>query len=174
MSFKDLPTSHWAYSYIEKLVKLQIIGGYPDGSFRPSANVTRSEFAKMTALANGWALVNPATPSFSDVPRSFWAYRYIETAKARGAISGYPGGLFKPGANITRAEIAAIAVKAEGFSLISSGSGFKDVSPGYWAYAYLITAQREGIVGGYPDGSFKPSGSATRAEGAKIVVGTLD
>ncbi|HZD59517.1 MAG TPA: S8 family serine peptidase, partial [Anaerolineae bacterium] len=90
--FKDVPVTYWAYSYIYYLAEKGIVSGYPDNTFRPANPVTRAEFSKMICLAMGWTLVDPATASFPDVAKSYWAYKYIETARAHGAVIGYPDG----------------------------------------------------------------------------------
>jgi len=170
VSFKDVLSSHWAQSYISKLVEKEIIKGYQDGSFRPEASVTRAEFAKMICLAMGWQLESPATSSFSDVPQGNWARQYIETAKAKGILGGYENGTFAPGRKITRAEIAKILAKA--LNLASGTSSMKDISS-HWAKDYIGACVKAGIVGGYANGNFKPNNSATRAEAAKMISAVL-
>lgn len=170
VSFKDVLSSHWALSYISKLVEKGIIKGYQDGSFRPEATVTRAEFAKMICLAMGWQLENPATSSFSDVPQDSWAYQYIETAKAKGILGGYENGTFAPGKKITRAEIAKILAKA--LNLAPGTSSMKDVSSN-WAKDYIGSCVKAGIVSGYAGGDFRPNNSATRAEAAKMISAVL-
>ncbi|MBE0448362.1 MAG: S-layer homology domain-containing protein [Actinobacteria bacterium] len=170
-SFKDIPSDAWYISYVTRLVAESIVSGYPDNTFRPTNPVTRAEFSKMACLAMGWILVDPATASFKDVPNTHWAYKYIETAKARGAINGYPDGSFGPARNITRAEIAKIVAKV--LNLPTGTSTLKDINT-HWAKEYINSCVTAGIVGGYPDGAFRPDSTATRAEAAKMIVGVLD
>jgi hypothetical protein len=166
ISFADLQNSHWAKQYITTLVAKGIIAGYSDQTFRPSKTVTRAEYAKMICLAKGWKLVNPSTPSFNDVAKDDWSYEYVETAKANGAINGYKDGSFRPGKEITRAEIAKIMATAQG---LSTGSGALTDIDGSWAETYINACVQAGIVGGYRDGTFRPSANATRAEAAKMI-----
>jgi len=169
--FSDIAESNWAYNYILDLVDKEIISGYKDGSFRPAATVTRAEFSKMVCLAMGWDLVEPATPSFTDVAKNNWAYKYIETVKAHGIIGGYSDGTFRPSNNITRAEIAKIVAGSLG---ISSGSSELTDVGSHWAKDFIDACAEAGIVGGYTDGTFRPNNTATRAEAAKMIVGVLN
>ena len=89
-----------------------VLGGYSDGTFRPGADVTRAQLAKIIAGAVGWTLVAPATPHFTDVPRSDPFYAVIETAYAHGIVSGYADGAFRPGGSATRGQIAKIVAGA--------------------------------------------------------------
>ncbi|MBS3908031.1 MAG: S-layer homology domain-containing protein [Actinobacteria bacterium] len=171
--FKDVGREHWAYAFIGRLAAMKIVGGYSDGTFRPGNSVTRAEFAKMIVVASGWTPATPASPSFKDVPASHWAYSYIETAKARGVIGGYPGGVFKPGNNIKRAEICAMVVRSQTYPVDKSGTGFTDIDASHWAYEMVMTAKNKGIVGGYPGGVFKPDGLASRAEASKMIYSVI-
>src|SRR5688500_1174480 len=70
--------------------------------------MTRAQATKMVVLSRGWALLDPPTPSMTDVPRSHWGYRYIETAYSRGIVSRRGNGTFGPEEEITRAELSKI------------------------------------------------------------------
>lgn len=170
VKLKDIDASHWAHSYVQKLVSKKIISGYKDGSFRPMAKVTRAEFAKMVCIAMGWELTDPVTPSFSDVAKGGWAYKYIETAKAHGVLTGYDDGSFRPGQKITRAEIAKVI--AEALSLSTSPSTLKDINAS-WAKNYINACVKAGIVEGYSGNLFKPGNNASRAEAAKMISGLI-
>ncbi|MDI6817344.1 MAG: S-layer homology domain-containing protein [Actinomycetota bacterium] len=167
--FKDVYPGDWFAPELLFLVEYEVLGGYSDGTFKPKNNVTRAEFAKMVCQASGWSLMQPSSGSFTDVDSGHWAYDYIETAKAHGVIGGYPGGIFKPGANITRAEICKMLVAAGGISLDSAGSSFSDVETAHWAQAYIMTARKYDFVRGYPGNLFMPGSLANRSEAAKMI-----
>ncbi|MBE0448255.1 MAG: S-layer homology domain-containing protein [Actinobacteria bacterium] len=167
--FPDVPETHFAADAISFLRARGIIQGFPDGTFRPNANVTRAEFAKMAVLSAGLTLIDTETPSFGDAPATHWAFRFIETARAAGIIRGYPDGTFRPNANITRAEIAAIVVRAAGFTEDITGTRFPDVPETHWAFREIMTARNRGIIQGFPDGTFRPNDPATRAEAAVMI-----
>ena len=169
--FFDVRPGDWFASFVSRLASLNIIGGYPDKSFRPHQNLTRAEFAKMLCLAMGWELQDPSNPSFSDVAREHWSYRYVETAKARGALGGYPTGEFRPGNSITRAEIAAAIARA--LNLSAGGSDLTDIAL-HWAKDQINACVQAGIISGYPGNVFRPNANATRAEASKMIAGVLD
>jgi hypothetical protein len=111
-TFNDVSRDDPFYQYIETAVDHEIISGYADLTFRPYNNVTRGQLCKIVVLAEEWALLDPPTPTFSDVPRDHPFYRHIETAADRGIISGYADGTFKPGNNATRGQICKIVYSA--------------------------------------------------------------
>src|SRR5205823_4092329 len=115
--FVDIPEGFWADDALQYLTNLGVISGYSDGTFRPDAGVTRAQFAKMLVRALGWALIEPARSTFSDVDRDFWAYGYIETAAAHGVITGYSDGTFRPSSGVTRSQIAKIVVTAQAWAM---------------------------------------------------------
>ena len=143
------------------------LSGYPDGTFGPDRNMTRAEVAQMF-----YALLNdqnvPATVSFSDVPDGAWYADAVETLASLGMFTGYPDGTFHPNSTITRAEFAAAALSFADMAP-SARCSFPDVSAQDWFSPYVASAAEYGWIGGYPDGSFRPSGSITRAEVAVIV-----
>ncbi|TVY09400.1 cadherin-like beta sandwich domain-containing protein [Paenibacillus cremeus] len=94
----------------------------------------------------------------------------IDTLTYKRWIDGYPNGTFKPNQSITRAEAAAIFVKAlELPQPTTEVEKFSDVSEGHWAEAVIRQVQSAGLLSGYPDGSFKPDAAITRAELAAII-----
>ncbi len=111
-SFTDVPTSNVFYKFIEAGKQFGIVSGYADRTFQPAANVTRGQLTKMVMVAKGVDLINPATPSFTDVPRSDVFYQAIETAVCYGIISGYNDRTFRPGNPALRGQIAKIVYLA--------------------------------------------------------------
>jgi murein DD-endopeptidase MepM/ murein hydrolase activator NlpD len=107
-TFTDLPRDHTFYPHVETLRFREIIGGYADGTFRPNNHMTRAQATKMVVLSRGWAILNPPNPSFTDVPRAHWGYRYIETAWSRGIVERRGDGTFGPEEEITRAELSRV------------------------------------------------------------------
>ena len=144
-TFSDVAKSHWAANYIGYMQQFGIITGYADGSFRPDASVTRAEFA---AIASRFERLTEGTKSFSDVPSSHWAAKYINFAATRGWVNGYADGTFKPNNSITRAEVAAVTCRllernADQSYIrhhLSELRAFTDVSESHWAYWYTMEA----------------------------------
>lgn len=173
MNFSDLTSDYWAYDYIMELACTGIVSGSNDGTFRPNNATTRAQIAKMIVLSEGWTLVNPKLPSFTDVSRSNIFYRYIETAYAHGILSGYSNGQFRPDNFVTRAQVAKMLVRARGWTLEVSAANevpLCDVPSTHWAWIYVQVAIQHGSFNGYPTGCFLPNASATRAQIAKVLV----
>lgn len=153
---------------VEEVKAIAYIKGYPDGTFKPQANVTRAEAAQMFAtLLNGGANFGTSQATkFSDASDD-WYSKAINYVVGKGLISGYPNGTFKPNESITRAEFAQMIsgyVKNEK----SSTSDFKDVKD-HWAKDAIDKLYGNKNVNGYPDGSFKPNAKITRAEAVTIL-----
>ncbi|MEW6189869.1 MAG: S-layer homology domain-containing protein [Actinomycetota bacterium] len=165
--FPDVPPTHWAFYNIESLASKGIITGYPDGLFRPEAHISRSQIAKLVVSSKASSLNTTFKGYFKDVPQTHWAWRYIETAYEQGLIKGFPDKTFKPEDPATRAE--AVTILMRDHPLDTSGTPFTDVPSNHRAYPYIMTAKNARIVGGYPDGTFRPERFVTRAEAAKIV-----
>jgi hypothetical protein len=126
-SFADTPAGSPFYRYIETATRHGIISGYSCGGpgepcnapldrpyFRPGASITRGQLSKVLALARGYPLPNPATPTFRDVPRSQPFFGYIEAMAAHDIVSGYtcggrgepcPGAYFRPANSATRGQV---------------------------------------------------------------------
>ena len=143
------------------------LSGYPDGSFQADKNMTRAEVAQMfyALLLDKNVTI---TKTFSDVEDDAWYATAVNTMASLGMLGGYPDGTFRPDAPITRAEFAAIAL-AFAYDPASASCSYTDVSANAWYYTYVAQATTYGWIGGYPDGSFRPNNSITRAEVAVIV-----
>jgi hypothetical protein len=176
--FNDVCPDHWAYTYIEFMAQRGIVGGYPDGSFRPNNSATRAQLAKMITIAMGWPVANPGTPSFRDVPTTNSFYGYVETVKAHGVISGYPcggpgepcpGSYFRPNNNVTRAQSSKMIVVAFGWPINTAGGPhFTDVPSNDSFYPYVETAFNRAVVAGYGT-EFRPNNNVTRAQLSKML-----
>ena len=107
---------------------------------------------------------------FKDIPSDYWAVIPISFLAMEGVISGYPDGSFKPEGDITRAEMCTLLMRTKGIGDFKvSGKPYRDVSATHWAANYIGAAARQGIVRGYPDGTFRPNNPITRADGVTIV-----
>jgi len=143
--------------------------GYPDGKVHPEGNITRAEVATIffRLLKDEVRDANLSrTNSFSDVDSGAWYNTAISTMAAMGIVKGYEDGTFRPNANITRAEFAAIAAR---FDTTAAQPVYFTDTYGHWATAEISRAARNGWINGYPDGSFKPNQAITRAEAMALV-----
>ncbi len=166
-AYNDVETDFWAYPSITELSQQGVVSGYADHTFRPTAGVTRAEFAKMLVLAIGWDGTTSSASSFSDVSKNSWAFSFVETAVEHGVIEGYSDNSFRPNQKITRAEIAKIMALAKGYEPVSTDA-FSDITT-CWAKEYISACAGMSLMNGYPDGLFKPLTTATRAEVAKML-----
>ena len=145
-SFSDVTSAHWAANYIGYMEQFGIVRGYSNGTFRPNAPITRAEFA---AICCRFEKLTSGTVTFSDVPASHWAAKSIAYAATRGWVTGYADGTFKPGNNITRAEVAAVTCRLLERSadeayirahLKEMPRVFADMNEQHWAYWYAMEA----------------------------------
>ena len=177
--FTDVPKDHWAKEQISYFAEQGIINGYEDGSFKPSAGVTREEFCKILVSTFQAELKTPASPTFSDVPKDRWSFAYVELCKDFLTAYANPfGGLpaFHPAEYATREVIAVALVKMMGYTAEDmknpnyAKSKFSDggeISPNLLPYVSLACEKK--LISGYPDGTLRPTQSVTRAEAVKIL-----
>lgn len=174
MRFVDLPDTYWAYNYVAYLYCSGVISGYGDNTFRPGAQTTRAQIAKMITLAFGWPQWTPSYPDFSDVPTDDPYYSYVETCYVRGVISGYSDGTFRPGNQVTRSQVTKMLVLAKGWTpAFPAVPDFVDVPPDNWAYGYVEVAFQRGVISGYADGTFRPGNGVNRAQFSKMLAITM-
>lgn len=171
--YLDLRSDHWAYAAVGKLTERGCISGYPDGSFRPNAHITRAEF--VTVLANTLGL----KPRRIDIPYedtdNHWAHDYIAAAHALGIVEGFAEFSFKPDDPITREQMAVIAVKAAGLTPATGQTTFSDNDEiALWSRSSVLAAANANLIKGYPDNTFRPQGLATRAEAVSIILSLLN
>ncbi len=116
---------------------------------------------------NGWYTVVTGQKTFLDI-RSHWARGDIERLASRLIITGKDSQNFDPGGKVTRAEFAALLVRALGISDITRNGEFSDVS-GQWFTGAVNSAAAAGLIKGYEDGTFRPYKEITREEMAVMV-----
>jgi len=145
-TFTDVPSDMWCYNYIGYMQQFGIIKGYPDGTFRPEAPISRAEFA---AIACRFEELTEGTKTFSDVPETHWAAKYISYAAERGWVTGYTDGTFKPDANITREEVVAVTCRLLERNADADyiNTNYEDLTKTYsdvekddWSFLYIMEA----------------------------------
>lgn len=142
--YTDVASDAWYNTAVSTMTKAGIVDGYPDGTFRPDAPITRAEMAKIISL---FAKLDKSESRFSDIA-GHWAEAYIRLAAGNGWIAGYPDGTFGPQRNITRAETATMInrvldrVPSEESHLLSRGvmQIWPDANPGDWFYLAMQEA----------------------------------
>ncbi|WP_147804425.1 S-layer homology domain-containing protein [Alkalicoccus halolimnae] len=164
--FDDVAGMAWAEESVSSLSQQGIINGYEDGTFRPNNNISRQEAAVMMVRAVLSDEESGFQSDYTDVDTGSFYYEAISAASEYALFNGYPDGTFRPQENITRAESANILVSA--FNFTGSETVFSDVN-GHWAESDITALLAKGITTGYPDGTYKPGSSITRAEFAVLV-----
>ena len=147
-------TDHFAY-----------VQGYPNGSVKPTGNITRAETAAILfrLMDEGTRNTYYSTKSgFRDVSSNNWFNTYVATLNAAGVITDSANGYFRPNDAITRAELAAML--AQFADTKSAANYFNDVAANHWAANAIAVCVKLGWINGYPDGSFRPDNYITRAE----------
>jgi uncharacterized repeat protein (TIGR01451 family) len=148
--------------------------GYPDKTFKPERSVSRAEVASSVGRALGLPYFDISSPTFPDVPSTFWAYGNIEEAYKEKLVIGYPNGTYGPDRFLTRAEAAMIFFRLLGLQPVyPSTPTFRDINSSYWAYGAIEAIAKAGIIVGYPDGTFRPDQHTTRAEYVTIACKSL-
>ena len=113
--YSDVPGNKWYNNAISTLSNMGIICGYPDGTFRPDAPITRAELTKIAAsFFSDPRVAATYDGRFSDVHGAEWYISYLMTALEEGLIEGYPDGFFRPNRPITRAETCTIVNRTLG------------------------------------------------------------
>ncbi len=147
------------------------VNGYEDNTFRPDNTITRAEVSKM--ISEAYAIAQQQE-SFDDVADDHWAAGYIGGLEKNKVIEGYPGGLFKPEARITRAEFSAVIYRAMGDQGGSIPEDtFSDIDE-HWGKTVILKLAKYGVVKGYSDNTFKPDSEITRAEAVTMILRSLN
>jgi parallel beta-helix repeat protein len=173
--FPDI-RGHWAEGFIQGLLSRGLISGFPDGSFKPEAPITRAQYAAI--LAKTFDLpAKQAAEDFVDVPSTSWAYSAIRSAFQMGFISGFPDRTFRPDQNLTRVQGIVALLSGLGFTggVLDTLSFYSDrvQIPGY-ATDRVATATQRQIVVNHPNvHQLEPMRDITRAEVTAMIYQAL-
>ncbi|OPH58154.1 hypothetical protein BC351_24765 [Paenibacillus ferrarius] len=169
--FSDVE-KHWAKALIERAIKLGLVSGYEDQTFRPDNRITRAEFAVL--LSRVLKLEAGKEPlSFtdaSDIPT--WVKPQLTSIIKADIMNGYEDGTFRADRDISRAELAVIVTRALKLKVDANAKpSFADVeSIPSWAQAEVAAAHEQGILSGRDNNVFAPNESATRAEAVSLIL----
>lgn len=164
---------HWAERHIAEAVRRGIVSGYPDGTFRPDAPITRAEFTALVARV--LRLPEPAdwAPGYTDQAQiGDWARKAIAQAAAAGIVSGFDDGRFRPDEPLTREQMAVILARAMGLTPFPAGAAaYADAAYiAEWAQAAVGALREQGHMIGRGDNRFHPQAMATRAEAVVVLL----
>jgi len=179
-SFSDVPDTHPYSPAIYDLKARGIASGFADGTFRPNAQMTRQQFAKVIVKTLGLTVTGNETCPFSDVRPGlspgdpFYPDKYIAVCAAAGIMTGTTASTFEPTGNVTRAQLITIAARAAGLAEPPAGYspsfGDFDATHYPWARKAAYAGLIDGLKGMGPGFDFLAS--ATRGEVAEVLAGT--
>jgi parallel beta-helix repeat protein len=175
--FSDLG-SHWGTAFIQGLVTRGLILGFPDGTFKPEASITRAEYAAIVAKTFDLPQQRgTGTGAFADVNNEFWAAAAIRVAAKMGFISGFPDGTFRPQQNLTRVQALVSLVSGLGLSggnanLLVFYSDRAQI-PSYATEAIATATQRRLVVNYPKSNQLDPMRNITRAEITALIYQAL-
>ena len=146
------------------------IKGYPNGSFKPNATITRAEAASIfyRLLTDSTRKTYSTTyNTFKDVPAKAWYNTAVSTMAKLGIVNGGSDGCFRPNDPITRAEIAAMIARCDGAYYTGTSTVFSDTY-GHWAAGYIDRAYELGWINGYGT-TYAPDRYISRAETVAVL-----
>ncbi|MFB6367565.1 S-layer homology domain-containing protein [Paenibacillus elgii] len=176
-SFEDL-ASHWSKADVELLANKLVVEGVSDKQFQPDRNITRAEFAALVVRSLGLNSVS-ANTYFTDINSSAWYAGVVASASKAGIINGYEDSTFRPDAQITREELAAMIIRSLTYAGVASDvsesnqtqllAKFKDSSKIVWAKKEIAAAVNAGIINGLTDDTIGSAEKATRSQAATML-----
>lgn len=169
--FSDVDTSHEYARAISYLKSNDIIGGYPDGTFKPVKTVSRVEALKMILLGFDINLSPTADLTFPDTDDDQWYAPYVGRSVKLGVVRGYPDGSFKPAQTVNKAEFLKILFEATDIPTPEdvTSDPYPDVPSDAWYAGYAAYASEKNLVPLDEDGKLNPSDGMTRSDVAEVI-----
>jgi len=174
LTFTDFNNTHWSYKYVQHMVSLGIITGYPDNTFRQDGAFSRSAFAKLLALSFDLPIYTGSNEIYTDIPNNHWAYGYIMSSNDYLTAYEKTDGtkIFLPNNDALREDVAVAMIKAMGIdpedadmSYLEAYTDANEVSENLRNYVAL--AIEHGVMQG-SDGYFNPKNVLTRAQACTL------
>ncbi len=163
-TYPDVPETHDRYEAISMLSSMDIITGFPDGSFKPDEAVTRAQMAALITRMFSLGSFAVTEEPFSDVAVDYWAASDIVAAKKRGIINGFPDGTFQPDAQVTYEQAVKMIVCALNYGTAAEKLG------GYPG-GYITQASKLNILN---KAAFAQTQPAPRGIIAQLLYNSLD
>ncbi|MCL4274909.1 MAG: S-layer homology domain-containing protein [Anaerolineales bacterium] len=184
-TFQDVPTTHSAWQWVERLYSAGITGGCATSPLKycPNNAVTRAQMAVFLLRGiHGSSHTPPAvggSTGFSDVPVTHPFAAWIKQLAADGITGGCGAGIYCPNNPVTRAQMAIFLLRAKHGSSytppsVNGDTGFNDVPVSHSAAAWIKQLAAEGITGGCGGGNYCPNNPVTRAQMAIFLVRTFN
>ena len=163
--FPDVQVGHKNFDAIKTLKNWGVLGGYPDGTFKPYNSINRAELLKVLMEGLGYSpSVGQYSNCFPDVGTD-WFAPYVCFAKDQNWISGYQDGTFRPGASVNKAEAIKMLIEVFEVTAVNPQIGntpYTDVPFEAWFAGYVQTAISVSILEESLGGPFSPGADMTR------------
>ena len=172
--FADIPANSWYLDEVIEAYGRNLVNGMTSVTFEGKTEFTRAMVATILARITGDDITQSAQSPFTDVPQGAWYASAVNWAYENGVVLGRTDTTFDPNALVTRQEFVTMAIRylnSKGYTEQAVQLNYTDNNDiSEYAREYIGVAQAMGLVDGYPDGSIKPKGTLTRAEGTVIVL----
>jgi len=171
--FSDVSASNPNFTAIEYLKAHDVIGGYPDGTFKPDQVVNRAEALKIILLGSGVTV--PASVDlepFRDTDRAAWYAPYVQKAKDLNVVQGYADGSFKPAQTVNLVENLKILLLTQNVSLTSEmvmADPYADAMKDQWYAPYVQYAKEKGLIDADSKNMVYPAQGMTRGKLAETM-----
>lgn len=166
-AFSDVTIASPNKTAIDYLEFYGVIGGYPDGTFRPGNEINRAELMKILVEGQGIRPdVNEYRECFPDVTDQ-WFAPYVCYARQQGWVDGYPDGNFRPANSVNNVEALKMILNARNFTIDTSYATqkFRNMDTSHWFYRYLITAEKHNLI----DRVLAPGENYTRGDVSEVM-----
>lgn len=150
---------------------LRYMYGYPEGTFKPEGEIKRAEVLAIIARGENYSLNDDSKPNYKDAAENAWYNKYINACAKAGILKEKEGENLRAEEPVTRAELADIISRIT--SKNNKKSDFMDIA-GHWAEEAINQGYGNNILKGYPDKTFKPDKTITRAETIVIINALYD
>ncbi|MBR4700815.1 MAG: S-layer homology domain-containing protein [Oscillospiraceae bacterium] len=173
--YQDVPDSSWYSAAVEYVTEKGYMAGVSEDSFAPNTPVTRAMFVTVLAKVAGVKGLDDTASVFSDVPAGKWYTGSVAWAAQNGIVSGVSATEFAPNRKITRQDMCLILskfVQVMEYELPQNGAAsFNDAATiSSYARGAVAECTAANLIAGFSDGTFRPKGTATRAQIAVIIM----
>lgn len=174
VAFSDVSEEAWFADYVSYVSDHGLFRGVDHTSFSPDTTMTRGMFVTVLCRADGSQGGDFPDSGFTDVPEEQYYSTAVNWGKSTGLVKGMSETTFEPDLPVSREQICTLVYRYAqyvGFSLpetVDTVSFTDQERIGVYAQEAVSVCQRAGLINGYPDGSFQPQSSASRAEVAAI------
>lgn len=175
LPFTDVTEGNWFYKAVAYVYEQKLMSGVSETEFAPQTSLTRAMLAQVLYNMENQPEVT-TTGAFTDVPDHQWYANAVNWAASENIVAGMGDGIFAPNSPVTREQMAAILYRYaqyKGYDTTKTAdiSDFADSNKtSAWAVPAMQWAVGTGLISGQGDGILAPSGTATRAEVAQILM----